>query len=725
MKMREADSSRFEKYISDVQALAERVQVYNESNARELEKIAENFRIKTEDFYRENRKLNIGIVGQVKAGKSTFLNTLLFNGQDVLPKAATPKTATLTKIEYAEENSIYIEYYTADEWENMKAQAKIAFDEEINNAAREVMKMAEKNGIDPQIYIERGKDKIKFKTYQELMGSLDKYVGESGQYTPVVKSVTLHMDNPELKGLSIVDTPGLNDPIPSRTVRTREFMELCDVVFFLTQTTSFLDQSDWSLLSGQLPQKGVKRLVLVGSKYDSVVRDVLCKPNPEKKNPFERKPKRSAPKNKTDNIPEACRMTQRSLNLRAKEQIGAFVKDMGKLGKSELANIIRQCETPILVSSIAYNMVGKSEGELSGEEENIYSALSQFSTNMQEDLKRIGNFDAVKEVFKNVVKEKEQILERKAATFIPTSQEECHSRLSEFRDRTQKRIDILENTDQAELEEQKAHMEAQINKVRADVNSIFSELMINIEEKKVEAVQAMREASGQYARIEKKSGTREVEDYEWVSDSTWYKPWTWFKKRKRWFTRMEQYSYCLATDAVENIQEFSSDAANQVENVFREELRLREIRRKLLDVVVKDFDMSSEKYDSNMFRDIVQHAVERFEFPIAHIDIDSYVESLMAKFSGQVTSEADQDQLQTALASTISKVYNAISSQMQNMVRDFKRDVQTIGDALQTDLLHDLRAEFDTLLAQYENKKKEIATYQEYIKLLDCELSER
>lgn len=69
---------------------------------------------------------------------------------------------------------------------------------------------------------------------------------------------------------------------------------------------------------------------------------------------------------------------------------------------------------------------------------------------------------------------------------------------------------------------------------------------------------------------------------------------------------MEQYSYCLATDAVENIQEFSSDAANQVENVFREELRLREIRRKLLDVVVKDFDMSSEKYDSNMFRDIVQ-----------------------------------------------------------------------------------------------------------------------
>lgn len=48
-----------------------------------------------------------------------------------------------------------------------------------------------------------------------------------------------------------------------------------------------------------------------------------------------------------------------------------------------------------------------------GEEENIYSALSQFSKNMQEDLRRIGNFDAVKEVFKNVAKEKSKFLSGK------------------------------------------------------------------------------------------------------------------------------------------------------------------------------------------------------------------------------------------------------------------------------------------------------------------------
>ncbi len=33
--------------------------------------------------------LRIGIVGQVKAGKSSFINALLFDGKDVLPKAST------------------------------------------------------------------------------------------------------------------------------------------------------------------------------------------------------------------------------------------------------------------------------------------------------------------------------------------------------------------------------------------------------------------------------------------------------------------------------------------------------------------------------------------------------------------------------------------------------------------------------------------------------------
>ena len=50
----------------------------------------------------EGRVLKLGILGRVKAGKSSLLNALVFNGNDVLPKAATPMTAALTILQYGE-----------------------------------------------------------------------------------------------------------------------------------------------------------------------------------------------------------------------------------------------------------------------------------------------------------------------------------------------------------------------------------------------------------------------------------------------------------------------------------------------------------------------------------------------------------------------------------------------------------------------------------------------
>lgn len=73
---------------------------------------------------KDNEILKIGVVGQVKAGKSSFLNSLFFEGENVLPRASTPMTAGLTVLEYGEQNEFAVEYYNKGEWTTFLDKAK-------------------------------------------------------------------------------------------------------------------------------------------------------------------------------------------------------------------------------------------------------------------------------------------------------------------------------------------------------------------------------------------------------------------------------------------------------------------------------------------------------------------------------------------------------------------------------------------------------------------------
>ncbi len=66
-----------------------------------------------------NGRFQVAFVGQMKAGKSTLVNALLF-GREVLPSAATPQTAKLTCIRHAEQESVRVEFYRREEWEELE-----------------------------------------------------------------------------------------------------------------------------------------------------------------------------------------------------------------------------------------------------------------------------------------------------------------------------------------------------------------------------------------------------------------------------------------------------------------------------------------------------------------------------------------------------------------------------------------------------------------------------
>lgn len=709
MNIFNVNNTEFQDFVDNVEAIITNVSVRaKDDDIAGLQKLIKNFQIKTEDFYRENRKLNIGVVGQVKAGKSSFLNTLLFGGNEILPKASTPKTATLTKMEYSEENIIQIEYYSLDEWEVLEDNAVVDLDDEIYTSAREIVDMVKRNGVNPHQYLEKGFDRIEFESYEELITSLNDYVGEDGKFTPIVKAVTLFLNKEEFRGLSIVDTPGLNDPIASRTIRTKEFMEVCDVVFFLSQSGSFLDKSDWILLSSQLPQKGVKKLVLVASKYDSGIRDILRAQDDD--DVF------GEDENTADNIPKACKIIKKKLKKRAKSKVEEFVKDLEMRGSSpELIEVIRQCADPIMVSSLAYNMTGKSQSEYSSEENNIYSALKQFSDDMDEDLKLLGNFDEVKNLFGEVVSEKEAILAAKAKSFIPNATEELKNLLSSYLEKTKKRIQVLESNDREQLLEQKKIIETQMGSIKADIASVFGELNAKLESEKLNGIRELRDASKDYLNIKERTGS--------VTRTGSYTTGHFFWKKTHVYTYEEHYSYCIAADAIENLRKYGLDASNQVEEVFSEAIQIKEIKRRLLNVVVNNFDMGSEKYDSSLFRIMVEETVSAIEFPIFDIDISDAMNNIAGKFNGELTSASQKTELSTALSKAISRIYEELCKKLDDAVKKFKGEISEIGQKVEDSLLTNITKEFEDLLNQCDHKDKEISGYKDYVTILETEIS--
>lgn len=211
--------------------------------------------------------LTIGVIGQMKCGKSTFLNSFVFE-DSVLPAATTPMTAALSVITYGEQKKVVAEFYTNDEWEEQKAQAARSLDyvagdtmaESKIKAAKELVSKASRLGSNLRDYLG--------KTKEDSFDNIIEYVGADGKYVSITKSVKIYYPKEYLKGVEIVDTPGFNDPIVSREERTKEFLKKADVVLMMLYAGRPFDATDRDIIFKNVSQCGIGKVLIGINKYD-------------------------------------------------------------------------------------------------------------------------------------------------------------------------------------------------------------------------------------------------------------------------------------------------------------------------------------------------------------------------------------------------------------------------------------------------------------------------
>ncbi len=383
--------------------------------------ISENAVIKTEELEKtikgmqaENRGLKVGIIGRVKAGKSSLLNALIFEGKEVLPKAATPMTASLTILKYAQNLSAKVQFYDEKDIEELKRdheryerEFQRIVDEEVKkleekqqgllNKAKgvmggigkafsrnksdeevpkerilsdeEILKKAQKiakNELDNDAKLTASHDqykrmkesglinpkdletRIQADSLEELNQKLYQFVGKEGKFMPYTKAVQISLNNPNLKNLEIIDTPGVNDPVVSREACTKALLKECDVVFVIIPSGNFLTDSDMDLFDRVSNKEGIQEIYFVASQADSTV----CTP--------------SEVENSRHHLPTALENAQKSLSSSLNATMSLLKKKyphQQEIFESAIKNGV------ILTSGICYSLYQDFENQASWERE--------------------------------------------------------------------------------------------------------------------------------------------------------------------------------------------------------------------------------------------------------------------------------------------------------------------------------------------------------------------
>ncbi len=476
--------------------------------------ISENAVIKTEELEKTlkemqdtDRNLKVGIIGRVKAGKSSLLNALIFEGKEVLPKAATPMTASLTVLKYAKTLSAQVEFYSQKditelkneharyerefqrmveeevkkqkEKQSMKNGAKervknffsknksdkeapkerILSDEEILEKAKRIAKDAlekdtrlvsshdqyermKKSGL---LNTETLDSHIHANSLEELHQKLLQFVGANGKYMPSTKAVEISLNNPNLKNLEIIDTPGVNDPIVSREERTKALLKDCHVVFIISPSGQFLTGSDMGLFDRVSNKEGLQEIYFVGSQADSVV----CSSNEVEKS--------------DRHLPTALEMAQKSLSSSLDKTMEGLIQNYPN--QREIFEKVKK-NGVILTSGACFSMYKDFKNQASWESKkeeyqlalgnltNAYPDAFNSVEASKESLLLLSNMGAIKERLEKAAQKKEEIVSQRLQDYVQSQKSNLQNLITQLLKDLEEEKKRIKNADMGTIKKQ-------------------------------------------------------------------------------------------------------------------------------------------------------------------------------------------------------------------------------------------------------------------------------
>ncbi len=745
--------------------------------------ISDNSVIKTEELEKtlkemqaKDRDLKVGIIGRVKAGKSSLLNALIFEGVEVLPKAATPMTASLTILKYADTLSAEVEFYSPkdiaeleNEHERYVREFNRIVEEEIkkqkekqslSNRAKErvksfsnkfgrnksdkeapkervlsdeeIVKRAERiakselekdarlvSSYDQYEKIKKSglfntetKDsRIQANNLEELNQKLLQFVGANGKYMPYTKAVQISLNNPNLKDLEVIDTPGINDPIASREERTKALLKDCDVVFIVSPSNQFLTDSDMSLFDRVSNKEGLQEIYFVASQADSAVGSMS---EVEKSN---------------QHLPTAFENAQKALSSQLNSIMEKLIENypnQREIFEKAIKNGV------ILASGVCFSMYKDFNNQASWERnqktEEYHNALRNLKDaypdafnsddKSEESLLLLSNMSAIEERLEKAAKEKEKIISQKLQDYAQSQANNLHSLIAQLLQDLEEEKKRVKNADISAIKEQIVVYQNLSGEIEMGFRDAYEEFILHF----INNIRVGLEETLTKAIQKAKVGAREEEEEERYTERVKQGGLLGSFKRNFLFWADDDAGYdeVLRTRAVikagavldyltemhERCESALNDSANSFKIVFKKELYAK-VFSQLREII------SDDLIDEVAFKRSVMVVLDRIEFK----EFD-YTDKLPSEIRGK-TGFLKGDEANAFIQS----VGNYVRNFEAETKKDVKGYIQGLRENLEkqnfaSDTLQKLKENMQNLHNQVQNKEQSIAQLDAQIKAL-------
>ena len=691
-------------------------ELFDQEKIFEFKQVKNSLKQNVEAAKSNSRKLSIGIVGAVKAGKSSFLNACIFDGKEYLPKAATPMTAALTRISYSDKPKAVIHYYKTEDWDTIEKLAAL-YDKALNEEYEKYAKRTSDSKLSvigkpfkkssDQMSIEdfekgfrcksenqRGAKEltrmVKDPLLKDKLGSTDEiegdiisklndYVGANGRFTPIVSYVELQVDNPDVKDFEIVDTPGLNDPIVSRGVITKQFLRTCDVVLLLSPCSQFMDASTVNLMANSLPYAGVREILIVGSKFDSGILN-------ESDENFGVAYKKSLESYKNQFLK----------NLESAKKTGTHLDVLDKMSIDKV----------LFVSSTCFVIEKKLKNgdQLNDNEQKTYDNLHQFGDFKDEYLSYLGGIKRVQIELNKVQERKKEIIDVKNSDMLDNARDNHLRILEKIIQETISSRSKLETITAEELKQRITNIRNVIDSSRCKLMNLFDGAVIKCDEKIQRISPQLTIKMEMHKKIDVETTTTDDSRIERVGL---------FGLKKEMIRYTVTNNLANISSVIENIKQYSAACHTYVNTEFKNVFDKEEFAHKIKEVVLKAFEDKKE-FDEDDILLPLNNVLDKISIPHISIDYTPYIDEVETRFEKGYAENEEIHKLYNLQIKLLNRIETEMNEQLRYALEEIGKTLKKQANSFADQIKNDLCAELDKLQEQVEEKEHYIEEYRKF-----------